>query len=33
MGVQLAKLMIRFNVGCRVEEKFEIKRLDEEFFE
>ena len=32
-GDGLSKLMIRFNVGCRVEEIVEIKRLDEEFFE
>jgi restriction system protein len=32
-GPLLASLMIRFNVGCRSEEKIEIKRLDEEFFE
>jgi restriction system protein len=32
-GRDLAKLMIRFNVGCRVEEIFEMKRIDEEFFE
>jgi restriction system protein len=32
-GRDLTKLMIRFNVGCRVEEIFEMKRIDEEFFE
>lgn len=32
-GAGLAKLMIRFNVGCRIEGIVEIKRLDEEFFE
>jgi restriction system protein len=32
-GIQLAKLMIRFNVGCRVEETIELKKVDEEFFE
>ena len=32
-GPQLAKLMIRYEVGCRVEEVLSIKRLDEEFFE
>lgn len=31
-GPQLAKLMIRYEVGCRVEEQLFIKRLDEEFF-
>jgi restriction system protein len=32
-GSQLAKLMIRHNVGCRIAETFHIKRLDEEFFD
>ena len=32
-GKMLAQLMIRFNVGARVEEVFEIKKIDEEFFE
>lgn len=32
-GAQLAALMIRYNVGCRVEETVQIKRLDEDFFE
>jgi restriction system protein len=32
-GRDLTKLMIRFNVGCRVEEIFEMKKIDEEFFE
>lgn len=32
-GEQLAKLMIRHNVGCRVEETLHIKKIDEEFFE
>ncbi len=32
-GEQLAALMIRFGVGCRVVERIEIKRLDEDFFE
>ena len=32
-GEQLAKLMIRYNVGCRVEETLEIKKVDEDFFE
>lgn len=32
-GNALAALMIRFNVGCHVEEVVEIKRIDEEFFE
>jgi restriction system protein len=32
-GQQLARLMIRYDVGCRVEEVLHIKKLDEEFFE
>jgi restriction system protein len=32
-GAQLARLMIRYSVGARVEETVEIKRIDEEFFE
>ncbi|MGH9357128.1 MAG: restriction endonuclease, partial [Terriglobia bacterium] len=32
-GSQLARLMIRHNVGCRVEETLEIKKIDEELFE
>jgi restriction system protein len=32
-GDQLARLMIRHNVGCRVEDTLDIKRVDEEFFE
>lgn len=32
-GAQLARLMIRYNVGCRTEETLEIKKIDEEFFE
>jgi restriction system protein len=32
-GRDFTKLMIRFNVGCRVEEVFEMKKIDEEFFE
>ncbi|HEV2562643.1 MAG TPA: restriction endonuclease [Rhizomicrobium sp.] len=32
-GAQLARLMIRHDVGCRVEETLHIKKLDEEFFE
>jgi len=31
-GVQLARLMIKHSVGCRVEETLAIKRVDEEFF-
>jgi restriction system protein len=32
-GGQLTRLMIRHNIGCRVEETLEIKQIDEEFFE
>ena len=32
-GEQLARLMIRHNVGCRVEETLYIKKIDEDFFE
>jgi restriction system protein len=32
-GEQLAKLMIRYNVGCRIEETLEIKKIDEDYFD
>ncbi len=32
-GRLLTRLMIRFDIGCRVEETIQIKKLDEEFFE
>lgn len=32
-GEQLTKLMIRHNVGCRIEDTLYIKKIDEEFFE
>jgi restriction endonuclease Mrr len=32
-GEQLAKLMIRHDVGCRVEDTLQIKKIDEDFFE
>jgi len=32
-GDQLAILMIRHNVGCRVEETLQIKKIDEDFFD
>jgi len=32
-GEHLAKLMIRYNVGCRIEEVLNIKKVDEDFFE
>jgi restriction system protein len=32
-GIQLARLMIRHGVGCRIEQTLHIKKVDEEFFE
>lgn len=32
-GIQLARLMIRYNIGCRNEEILYLKKIDEEFFE
>ena len=32
-GTKLAQLMIRYDVGCRIEEQLSIKKLDEDFFE
>lgn len=32
-GEQLSRLMIRYNVGCRIEEVLHIKKVDEDFFE
>ena len=32
-GVQLSKLMIRYNVGCRDEDVIRLKKIDEDFFE
>ena len=32
-GDQLAGLMIRYNVGCRVDETIYLKKIDEDFFE
>lgn len=32
-GLQLAKLMIRYNIGCRDEEVLHLKKIDEDFFE
>ncbi|MBM3557220.1 MAG: restriction endonuclease [Alphaproteobacteria bacterium] len=32
-GPQLARLMIRYDIGCRIEETLTIKKVDEEFFE
>ncbi len=32
-GTQLARLMLRYNVGCRDEEILHLKKIDEDFFE
>jgi len=32
-GEQISKLVIRHNVGCRVEDTLQIKKIDEDFFE
>ncbi|OQW80425.1 MAG: restriction endonuclease [Proteobacteria bacterium ST_bin14] len=32
-GTRFARLMIQYDVGCRLEEQISIKRLDEDFFE
>lgn len=32
-GEQLARLMIRYNVGCRLEDSLLLKKIDEDFFE
>ncbi|WP_246519972.1 restriction endonuclease [Ancylobacter lacus] len=32
-GEHLARLMIRHNVGCRIEEVLHVKKIDEDFFE
>lgn len=32
-GQELARLMVRYNVGVQVKETFELKQIDEEFFE
>jgi restriction system protein len=32
-GAQLARLMIRYNVGCRDEDVLHLKKIDEDFFE
>ena len=32
-GMQLSKLMIQYNIGCRIEETLYLKNLDDEFFE
>lgn len=32
-GIQLTRLMIRYNIGCRNEEVLYLKKIDEDFFE
>lgn len=32
-GFGLTELMVRFNVGCQIEETFDLQRIDEDFFE
>lgn len=32
-GLQLTRLMVRYNVGCRDEEVLHLKKIDEDFFE
>jgi restriction system protein len=32
-GEELARLMVRYNVGVQVRETFDLKQVDEEFFE
>jgi len=32
-GLKLARLMLRYNIGCRDEEILHLKKVDEEFFE
>lgn len=32
-GEQLTRLMIRHNVGCRIEESLHVRKVDEDFFE
>ena len=31
-GQNLVKLMIQYNVGCRIEKTYEVKRIDEDYF-
>jgi len=32
-GMELTKMMVRYNVGVQVRETFELKQIDEEEFE
>jgi restriction system protein len=32
-GMELAKLMIEYNIGVSVESVYEIKKIDSDFFE
>jgi len=31
-GKTFATLMVRYNVGCRIEDTLSLRRIDEEFF-
>lgn len=31
-GPHLARLLVRYSIGCRVEDTLEIKKIDEDFF-
>ena len=33
VGLPFAKLIVRYNVACRIEDTLQIKKVDEEFFE
>ncbi|MCC5878228.1 MAG: restriction endonuclease, partial [Candidatus Sumerlaeia bacterium] len=32
-GNELAKLMLRYNIGCRDEQVLNLKKIDEEYFD
>jgi restriction endonuclease Mrr len=32
-GFQLAKLMIRYNIGCRDQDIIHVKKIDEDYFD
>lgn len=32
-GVQLTRMMVRYNVGVSIRETFDLKHLDEDFFD
>jgi restriction system protein len=31
-GTELTKLMVRYDVGCRIEETLHLRKIDEDFF-